>query len=177
MLIRLANDDLLEYPDDLGALVLADPTQGDVPDFSLEELNCLISGALGMLFDEGLTLEQNIEQAREHYTRWGSPSAANMEKARAQIKNYKENIAEKDIGYSDRELINEFYGIQSSSRKFDDNVIDEAPRSVVKVAALGTAPSGAAKTLAHGEAQPDTLASMNNVAVPPTSQGKNNGGM
>jgi hypothetical protein len=92
---------------------------------------------------------------------------------RAQIKNYKENIAEKDVGYSDRELIYEFYGIQSSSRKFDDNVIDEAPRSVVKVAALGNAPSGAAKTLAHGEAHPDTLASMNNVAVPPTtSQGE-----
>ena len=124
MLIRLANNNLVEYPDELGALVLADPTCGDVPNFSLEELNCVISGALGMLFDESLTLEQNIAEARVEYTQWGPPSAANLEKAHALIKYYKENIALEDIGYSDRELVNSFYGIVSpekANRKIFNN--------------------------------------------------------
>ena len=124
MLIRLANDDLVEYPDELGALVLASPRYGDVPDFSLEELNCLISGALGILFDESLSLEQNIAEAKEHHSKWGNPSPANLEKAQALIKYYKENIALEDIGYSDRELLSAAYGIispEAAKRKIFNN--------------------------------------------------------
>ncbi len=136
MLIRLANDALVEYPDELGALVLADPSNGDVPEFSLEELNCVISGALGVMFDESLTLEQNIAEARIEYTKWGNPSAANMEKAHALIKSYKENIAAEDIGYSDSALVNSFYGImtpEQAKRKIFNN---EASDSGVQPALL-----------------------------------------
>ncbi len=114
MLIRLDNDELVEYPDELGALVLADPRDGDVPDFSLDVLNALISSSLGMLFDKSLALEQNIAEARAHYTAWGSPSSANMEKARALIASYNRNTALEDIGYSDSELINDLYCIPSA---------------------------------------------------------------
>lgn len=131
MKIRLANDDLVEYPDELGALVLADPACGDVPDFSLEELNCVISGALGVLFDESLTLEQNIEEAWREYTQWGAPSAANLQKARALIKYYKENIALESIGYSDRKLLHAAYGIispEQAQRKIFNNGRSEPGR-------------------------------------------------
>lgn len=106
MLIRLANDDLVEYPDELGALVLADPSFGDVPDYTLEELNYLISFSLAILWDDSLTLEQNIAKAREDSSRWAQPSAANMEKACAMVQFYKENVAEKDVGYSSPAFVN-----------------------------------------------------------------------
>ena len=113
MLIRLANDDVVEYPDELGILVLADPSCGDVPDFSLEELNCVISGSLGVLYDESLSLDQNIAEARVECTKWGSPTPANLEKARVLIEYYNKNVARKDVGISDIELIKAAYGIVS----------------------------------------------------------------
>ena len=136
MLIRLANDDLVEYPDELGALVLAAPRYGDVPDFSLEELNCLISGALGILFDESLTLAQNIAEAKAHHSKWGMPTAANLAKAHALIKYYKENIALADIGYSDRELLHSAYGIISPEAAKRKIVNDEAANSSTQAALL-----------------------------------------
>lgn len=137
MLIRLANDDLVEYPDELGALVLAEPIHGDVPDFSLEELNCVINCNLGMIFDDELTLEQNIDKAREFYSMWGQPDAANLEKALALVKQYTENIALKDIGYIDKELLNDFYGIQSNRPRSTENVIAQEMHEVGNVAELG----------------------------------------
>lgn len=127
MLVRLASGDLVEYPDEVGALALADPSQGDVPDFSLEDLNLLISGGLGVLYDEALSLEENIVWAKEHYTKWGEPSASNMAKALAQIKFYKENVAPADVGFVDLELAKAAYGIQSSQRKPDDDFIENMP--------------------------------------------------
>lgn len=137
MLVRLANGDLLEYPDELGALALADPSQGDVPDFSLEDLNLLISGGLGVFYDEELTLEQNIAWATEHYTKWGKPTAANMEKALAQIKYYKENLAPADVGYVDVELAKVAYGIQSSRRDSDDDIFENMPSPSKRPLAVG----------------------------------------
>ncbi len=106
MLIRLANDDLVEYPDELGALVLADPSFGDVPNYTLEELNYLISFSLAILWDDSLTLAQNIAKAREDSNRWAQPSAANMEKANTMVQFYKKNVAEKDVGHSSPAFVN-----------------------------------------------------------------------
>ena len=124
MLVRLASGDLVEYPDEVGALALADPSQGDVPDFSLEDLNLLISGGLGVFYDEELSLEENIVWAKAHYTKWGKPTALNMEKALALIKFYKENLAPADVGYVDVELAKQAFGIQSSQRKPVDDFIE-----------------------------------------------------
>lgn len=131
MLIRLDNDELLEYPDELGALVLADPRDGDVPDFSLDVLNALLSSSLGLLFNRSQTLEQNIVKAREHYTKWGNPSAANLEKALALIKNYNENIAPGDIGYSERELIDDLYSAPGAKNVNNSSGIDQTLESNV----------------------------------------------
>ncbi len=133
MLIRLASGDLVEYPDEVGALALADPSQGNVPDYSLEELNLLISILLGMLFDESLTLEQNIEQAKEHFTKWGSPTEGNMQKAIDHIARYKENVEPANVGYSDVELIKDVFCIPNRNSKFDDNVIENMPTTPKKL--------------------------------------------
>jgi hypothetical protein len=72
MLIRFGNDELVEYPDELGVLVLAEPSHGDVPDFSPDELNCVLNCNLGVIYDESMTLDENIQKAREFYSKWGS---------------------------------------------------------------------------------------------------------
>ncbi|WP_338847746.1 hypothetical protein V8J88_03250 [Massilia sp. W12] len=126
MLIRLANDALVEYPDELGILVLADPSQGDVPDFTLEELNCLISGALGMLYDESATLQQNIHAAQIHFSKWGIASPANLEKARTLLEVYKQ-IAPQNIGYSDLQLIKSAYGILSPAELQRHRMLELSP--------------------------------------------------
>lgn len=119
MLVRLDNNELVEYPDEVGALLLADPAHGDVPDYSLEEINCLISGGFAALYDVALTLEQNIEQAKEHYTMWGNPTTSNMEKALAQIKYYKENVAPSDVVAMDFEQDKEPGGVKISPAKVE----------------------------------------------------------
>jgi hypothetical protein len=60
-----------------------------------------------------------------------------LEKARALVKRYTENVAVADIGYIDRELLHEFYGIQSSRPKTGENVINQEMREVGKVPVLG----------------------------------------
>lgn len=137
MLIRLISLELIEYPDELGALVLADPTQGSVPDFSLEEVNCLVNGVLVALFDQSITPQENIDYAREYCTKWGTPDPGNLEKALAQIKHYNENMPLEGIGYSDSELINDFYGIQRSRSKDEHYTIDQEAHEVDKVLELG----------------------------------------
>jgi hypothetical protein len=126
MLIRLANEDLVEYPDEVGALALADPSEGDVPEYSLDELNLTINGLLAIFYDEALTLEENIEWARGHYTKWGTPTAINLEKAHALITLYKESVAPADIGYGPLALVKELYGIQSSKSN-DVYIIENRP--------------------------------------------------
>jgi hypothetical protein len=133
MLVRLDNNELVEYPDEVGALLLADPSEGDVPDFSLEELNCLISGGFAALYDEELTLEKNIEHAIEHYTRWGKPTESNLEKARQQIKYYKENIAPDQVVSMDVEVGNETENIQRKKPKAEVYIIENMPNPPKKL--------------------------------------------
>ena len=98
MLIRIYNDELVEFPDDLAARILATPIMDeDVPDYSIEEVNALIHGVLGALFEEELTLEQNIAEVRNIYAPQCPASASNLEKAFALIRNYNEKIAVDDI--------------------------------------------------------------------------------
>ncbi len=133
MLIRLASGDLVEYPDELGALALTDPFSEDVPDFSLEDLNLILSGGFGVLFHEELTLEQNIEKAHAQYTRLGKLTANNMEKALAQIKYYNENIAPADVGCVDLKLVKEAFGIQSSKPKEEVYTVENMPNPPKKL--------------------------------------------
>jgi hypothetical protein len=125
MLIRLPDGELVDYPDDVVALMLADPTYGDTPDLSVDEANCLIHAMIGTFFNPELTLEQNIQKVKDIYAPLASPSPSNLEKAHAQIRHYTENIALADIGYSDNDTINSVFHFQSSTKKPEDSkVID-----------------------------------------------------
>ena len=134
MLIRIDNEELVEFPDDLVAMMLAAPVVGDQsddPDLSIEELNCLIHGMLGSLSKEGNTHEQDIDNIREYCSLMGNPTDANLEKARAQVKFYNETLTPSEIGRSDRETIRAVFGFHSNTGKTDDgNIIDYVPVNI-----------------------------------------------
>ncbi len=131
MLIRLTNLALIEYPDELGALVMADLMRTDSEPFSIEETNLIVNGVLVPLYDETLTLEENIKFAREHCILSGIPDAATMQKGYEQIKRYNGGMLVEQIGYSSQELINEYYctqpGTKSQIYTIDQNQHEVAP--------------------------------------------------
>ncbi len=125
MLIRLETKELVEFPDELGALVLADPREGDVPDFTPDLVNCLIHDALVPMFNPSFTHEQNIAQAIAHFTQIGPASAASLEKARALIADYNKNIAPDAVGYVDRNLMGYLYFSHNTDAAKPALVIDQ----------------------------------------------------
>jgi hypothetical protein len=130
MLIKIHNDELVEFPDALAAQILATPIVAKtVPDYSIEEVNAVIHGILGALFEDELTLEQNIQAVRAIYDAQGPASAANLAKATGLIRNYNENIAVEDIAWVSADLAFPFGGNNYQSK--NDCVNDHAP-------ALGT---------------------------------------
>lgn len=145
MLIRLINLDLIEYPDELGALVMADIIQDDVTPISLEEVNLLLNGILAPLYDEALTLEENINYARQHCALSGMPDAAAMQKGFEQIRRYNEDMLVEQIGYSSQELIKEYYCTQPD-RKAQPYTIDQNHHEVGAPPALA-GPHGAQATI------------------------------
>ncbi len=134
MLIRSHNNELLEYPDDLVAMMLASPFHGDLDDesdWSMQEINCLIHAMLGAAFDETLTLEQNIEKIRNLYAPFGEPTAANLKRAQALVRFYNENLTVDEIGYSDKETIRAVFPFQNTAHIVDaENVLEQALKPV-----------------------------------------------
>lgn len=130
MLIRLISGELLEYPDDLGALVLADIIQADDQDFSLEEINLFVNGALVLLYDNALSLAENINHARAHYAKYPLPDAIALQKGHEYISQYNKNMLIEDIGYSNQELINQYCGM-SPQYKVQPYTIEHEPHQDV----------------------------------------------
>lgn len=124
--------------------MLAESIQTDAPPIPLEEVNLVVNGVLGLLYDEALTLEENISYAREHCTRWGTPDAAALQKGLEQIKHYNENMPAEQIGYSSQELITDYYCTEPR-RTAKPYTIDQSLHEV------GTAPAiaGPASTPGH----------------------------
>jgi hypothetical protein len=135
MLIRLPNDTLIKYPDEIGALALANPRFAEVPDFSLEEVNLIINITLAANYDESMTLTENIEGAKKHCTKWGTPTAENLEKALVKIKNYNEQMPVEDIGYSDTDFLLDAYSSRPSHNT-DNRVLDQAMREIGELAGV-----------------------------------------
>lgn len=109
MKIRIITDELIKYPDELGALAMADVNKPAVPPFSPDEVNLFVNGILGMLYDNALTREENIVHAKAYCTTWGTPDGGAMEKGFMQIKDYNEKIPAEQVGYSNQELIDLYY--------------------------------------------------------------------
>lgn len=105
MLIKIDNDELVEFPDALAAQILASPiVVQSVPDYSIEEVNAVIHGVLGALFEDELTLDQNIQAVQAIYEAQHPASAGNLAKAMGLIQNYNDNIAVKDIAWVSQDL-------------------------------------------------------------------------
>lgn len=134
MLIRIYNDQIVEFPDDLAAVLLACPLIGsDVPDYSIEEVNAVIHSILGAFFEEEFTLEQNIAAIREIYAPQCPPVAANLKKAFSLIMSYNENIAMDDIAHVGADLVFPCGG--NNYKPNHGNVIDQSPNPDADTAA------------------------------------------
>ncbi len=127
MLIKIYNDELVEFPDELAALVLTNPVfDQNVPDYSLEEVNAVVHGVLGTYFEEGFTLEQNIAEVRDIYASQRTPSAANLAKALALIRHYNQNIAVEDIARVRADLV--FPCCGNNYKHKSGEVMDQVPK-------------------------------------------------
>lgn len=135
MLIRLTDFEVIEYPDELGALVMADLMRTDTAPFSLEEINLIINGVLAPLYSEARTLDENINYAREHCTITGMPDAITLQKGYEQIKRYNEGIPTSQIGYSSHELISEYYCTKPNRKEqpytIDQNLPEAGPKPML----------------------------------------------
>ncbi len=103
MLIRLSdNKTLAECPDDIAAMILADPTSGDdMPDYSLTEINGLVHWALGFCAGENQTWGDTLQKARRVYSEMPGWNADNLDKALQMVQDYNAKVQEKDIGWVD----------------------------------------------------------------------------
>ncbi len=136
MLIRLQNDTLVEYPDEVGALALANPRFAEVPDFSLEEVNLILNITLAANYDESMTLADNIIAAKKQCTKWGTPTAVNLQNALAKIKYYNTQIRAEEIGYSDPNFLIDLYSSRPLNRP-TAGVLDQAMPEVGGGTTLG----------------------------------------
>ena len=143
MLIRIISEELIEYPDELGALVLAETIDPGDPPIPLDEVNLLINGVLGLLYDEKHSLEENIKFAIAHCTRRGMPAAAKLQKGLEQIKDYNENVPTFEIGYSSQDLIDYYYLDPKPKPKPHtmDNDLQDAGKTPILAGSTSTQPS------------------------------------
>lgn len=99
MLIRLDEGTLREFPDDLAALILADPSCGDdVAEFSVDDVNLLVHAVFGTLYDSTMSYEDNLRKARNACHMLGAPSEKTYQAALAAVRLYNQHIASDKIG-------------------------------------------------------------------------------
>jgi hypothetical protein len=104
MLIRIDTGEFREFPDELAALILADPSCGDeYPDFSPNEVNILIHGVLGTYYEPSKSFEENITKVRKLYSSIGKPDDENYYIACKAISRYNQEIHENEIGLVDKD--------------------------------------------------------------------------
>lgn len=119
MQIRTPDGPLLAIPDELAAMILADPMSGDVqlPEFTLEEINGLVHWAMGTFSEPELTWDEIIQKCVRIYSELPGWNAEHLKQALDMVHHYNRTIKEEDIGRVDMAL---FFG---TSRR-DDNVIE-----------------------------------------------------
>lgn len=107
MLIRIETGELKAFPEDLAALILADPSCGedDKPEFTADEVNALLHAILGTFARVEISFEENIERIRKRYESIKQPSEENLQLARVSIQTYVREIKGADIGMVDNEFV------------------------------------------------------------------------
>ncbi|WP_299948051.1 hypothetical protein [uncultured Microbulbifer sp.] len=119
MLIRIETGELKEFPEDLAALILADPSCGedDKPEFTAEEVNALLHAILGTFARDEISFEENIEKIRERYESIGRPCEENLRIAQESIQAYVREIKGDDIGMVDSELVDLLFTTTDKERE------------------------------------------------------------
>lgn len=106
MLIRVSEEQLREFPDNLAALILADPLCSDEEcDFSVEDVNLLVHGIVGTHYDFSLSYESNIEKIEALYNSMGEPNNQTYLAAQTAVDLYNQTVEVNEIGLVDKSLI------------------------------------------------------------------------
>ena len=96
MLIRYFDGTLRDIPDELGIAILADPSAPeDISEYTPHWVNVIIHSALGALFDEDKSFEENIGNTINDFQ---IASLDRQEQARKLIKAYNIEVKDEDIG-------------------------------------------------------------------------------
>jgi hypothetical protein len=99
MLVRVEDDLVVELPDDIGVLILSDPSYGDtLSDMTPHEVNVLIHGILGAFYEDDISIEENIVAIRTMYSSIESASDENKATAMAAVKSYNLKVEYKNVG-------------------------------------------------------------------------------
>ena len=101
MLVMTEIDTYHNLPDDIAVLILSDPTHGDVEDFTAQEVNMLIHVGLAVFWEEGLSLDENINHIANEFDSIEPSTEENKAMARKLIKKYNDNIVISNIGRGD----------------------------------------------------------------------------
>ncbi|MDP5209449.1 hypothetical protein [Microbulbifer sp. 2205BS26-8] len=111
MLIRIETGELIEFPEDLAALVLIDPLSDgdDQPIFTAEEVNLLLHSIVGTHYDPELSREDNIKEIEELYGQFKPPSAQTLRLAQQSIRAYVREIKRDEIGMVNREQVDQMF--------------------------------------------------------------------
>jgi hypothetical protein len=106
MLIRIHTNEIVDFPDELAALVLADPSSGDdSPEFTPDEVNVLIHGILGTFYDLSMSYSDNVNKISERYNSIPAPNDLNYSLALESIHSYNKEIEQSNIGLVEKDLL------------------------------------------------------------------------
>jgi hypothetical protein len=99
MLIRLPNDSIRDMPDEIGALLLSDPSHDDdISDFTGQDVNVVIHGILASYFEDTKSFEEIIEEIRTQFLKFGPAKDEKVRIATDLIKKYNIEIKNEEIG-------------------------------------------------------------------------------
>lgn len=99
MKVKIDTTEIKDLPDDVAALIIADPSYNDeIPDLSTQEVNVLVHGVLSSIYDPALSFEENTREIKHRYISEARPNKYRLNKALGLIETYNKNINEEDIG-------------------------------------------------------------------------------
>lgn len=99
MLVRLPDDTIRDMPDDIGALLLSDPSyDDDISDFSGHDVNVVIHGILASYIEPFKTFDETMEDIRTHFGQLPSAKPEKIKTALDLIKKYNVEIKNEEIG-------------------------------------------------------------------------------
>lgn len=99
MLIKMTNIGVVEWPDLVGIWILADPSHGECSEtFSFEQINGLLHAGVALLYEEGISIEENAKNIIREFLSIELPSNKNWGIATKLVCMYNSQVTENNIG-------------------------------------------------------------------------------